>query len=64
MPLEASAEADAILCEDKFAPGYKRKYLEGLIHGFAVRGNMTNSVAKKAKEGAFDRAVIWFSAKL
>jgi len=35
-----------------------------VTHGFAVRGDMTNPVEKKAKEGAFDSAVKWFSAKL
>ena len=45
-------------------PGYKREYFEGLTHGFSVRGDMTNPAAKKGKEGAFDSAVKWFSAKL
>jgi dienelactone hydrolase len=63
-PLEASAQADAIFGEDKFAPGYKREYFEGATHGFAVRGDITDPVAKKAKEGAFDSAVKWFAAKL
>jgi len=62
-PLEASAQADAIFGEDKFVP-YKREYFEGSTHGFAVRGDVTDPVAKKAKEGAFDSAVKWFSGNL
>ena len=51
-PLESSAQADAIFGEDKFAPGYKREYFDsGGTRGLAVRGDMTDPVAKKAIEG-------------
>lgn len=63
-PLSASAKADEIFGEGKFAPGYKREYFEGAEHGFAVRGDMTNPVVKKAKEGAFESAVAWFIEEL
>ena len=59
-----SAKADEVIGEGKFAPGYKREYFEGAEHGFAVRGNMTDPVVKKAKEGAFESAVAWFIEKL
>ena len=61
-PLESSAKADEIFAG--FAPGYKREYFEGLTHGFAVRGDMSDPVAKAGKEGAFKSAVDWFIAKL
>jgi len=61
-PLEASAKADELFAG--FAPGYKREYFDGLTHGFAVRGDMSDPAAKAGKEGAFKAAVEWFIAKL
>ncbi|KAJ6582981.1 dienelactone hydrolase endo-1,3,1,4-beta-D-glucanase, partial [Mycena vulgaris] len=59
-PLEAQAQADRILGEGKFAPGYKHEYFEGCAHGFAVRGDMSDSKVKAGKEGAFKACVDWF----
>ncbi|KAH9174740.1 alpha/beta-hydrolase [Lactarius sanguifluus] len=44
----------------KFEPGYKRTYWEGVSHGFAVRGDLTNPAVAAAKEGAFKATVEWF----
>ncbi|KAJ7102845.1 dienelactone hydrolase endo-1,3,1,4-beta-D-glucanase [Mycena epipterygia] len=63
-PLEAQAQADAILGDGKFAPGYKREYFEGCSHGFAVRGDMSNPKIKAGKEGAFKSSVEWFAKYL
>lgn len=43
-----------------FAPGYKRTYWEGVHHGFATRGDLSNKVVTAAKEGAFKATVEWF----
>ncbi|KAJ6632109.1 chlorocatechol-degradation protein [Mycena sp. CBHHK59/15] len=63
-PLEAQAQADAILGGGKFAPGYKREYFEGCSHGFAVKGDMSNPKVKAGKEGAFKVSVEWFAKYL
>ncbi|KAF9459320.1 dienelactone hydrolase endo-1,3,1,4-beta-D-glucanase [Collybia nuda] len=63
-PLESSAQADAILGNGKFAPGYKREYFEGCTHGFAVRGDLSDPKVKAGKEGSFKAAVEWFLANL
>jgi len=63
-PLEASAKADELFGDGKFAPGYKREYFEGCEHGFAVRGDISKPEIKAGKEGAFKSAVEWFIAKL
>ncbi|KAH9016710.1 alpha/beta-hydrolase [Lactarius hengduanensis] len=44
----------------KFEPGYKRTYWEGVSHGFAVRGDLTNPAVAAAKEGSFKATVEWF----
>ncbi|KAH9057909.1 dienelactone hydrolase [Lactarius deliciosus] len=44
----------------KFEPGYKRTYWEGVSHGFAVRGDLTDLAVAAAKEGAFKATVEWF----
>ncbi|KAH9057910.1 alpha/beta-hydrolase [Lactarius deliciosus] len=44
----------------KFEPGYKRTYWEGVSHGFAVRGDLTNPAVVAAKEGSFKATVEWF----
>ncbi|KAG6893028.1 hypothetical protein C0992_011511, partial [Termitomyces sp. T32_za158] len=59
-PLEAQAQADAILGGGKFAPGYRREYFEGCTHGFAVRGDLSDVRVKAGKEGAFKATVEWF----
>jgi hypothetical protein len=58
-PAEFAAEADRILGDGKFTPGYKRVYFEGCRHGFAVRADLSNPVAKAGKEGAFKTMVEW-----
>ncbi|KAJ7782886.1 Alpha/Beta hydrolase protein [Mycena metata] len=59
-PLEAQVKADEILGNDKFAPGYHREFFEGLTHGFAVRGDMSDPKVKAGKERAFKMIVDWF----
>ncbi|KAI5889215.1 alpha/beta-hydrolase [Schizophyllum commune H4-8] len=63
-PLAAQAQADAILGNGKFAPGYKRTYWEGCVHGFAVRGDMSDPKVKAGKEGAFEATVQWMKEHL
>ncbi|KAJ7207885.1 chlorocatechol-degradation protein [Mycena pura] len=58
-PLEAQAQADTILGDGKFAPGYRREYFPGCSHGFAVRGDMSDPQVKAGKEGAFKASVEW-----
>ncbi|KAJ7204139.1 Alpha/Beta hydrolase protein [Mycena pura] len=59
-PLAAQAQADAILGEGKFAPGYRREYFDGCRHGFAVKGDMSDPKVKAGKEGALKACVDWF----
>ncbi|KAJ7133252.1 alpha beta-hydrolase [Mycena epipterygia] len=68
-PLEAQEQADAILGggsadsslgEGGFAPGYKRLYFEGLKHGFAIKGDLSDPKVKAGKEDAFKGTVEWF----
>ncbi|KAJ7099938.1 dienelactone hydrolase endo-1,3,1,4-beta-D-glucanase [Mycena belliarum] len=63
-PLEAQAQADAILGGGKFTPWYKREHFEGCQHGFAVRGDMSDPMVKAGKEGAFKASVEWFMKHL
>ncbi|KIY44996.1 alpha/beta-hydrolase [Fistulina hepatica ATCC 64428] len=56
-PQPAQAQADEIL--GSFAPGYKREYWAGCVHGFAVRGDLDNPQVKAGKEGAFKSSVEW-----
>ncbi|KAJ7018476.1 chlorocatechol-degradation protein [Mycena alexandri] len=63
-PLEAQAQADAILGGGKFAPGYHREYFPGCSHGFAVRGDISDPKVKAGKEGAFKASVEWFAKYL
>ncbi|KZT25121.1 alpha/beta-hydrolase [Neolentinus lepideus HHB14362 ss-1] len=56
-PIEAQAKADEILGGGKFAPGYERAYWDGCVHGFAVRGDISNPKVKTGKEGAFKNTV-------
>jgi len=59
-PIEAQKQADEILGNGRFAPGYHRNYYEGCKHGFAVKGDMSDSKVKAGKEGAFKASVDWF----
>ncbi|KAL1940926.1 hypothetical protein VTO73DRAFT_7562 [Trametes versicolor] len=54
---DAQAQADEILGNGKFAPGYERTYWEGCTHGFAVRGDIGDPKIKAGKEGAFKATV-------
>jgi len=63
-PLEASAKADEIFGDGKFAPGYKREYFEGCKHGFAVRGDLNDPKVKAGKEGSFKASVEWIKKHL
>lgn len=63
-PPEAAAQADVLLGDGKFEPGYKREHWEGCTHGFAVRGDTKDPVVKAAKEGAFKAIVKWYIEKL
>ncbi|TFY54020.1 hypothetical protein EVG20_g9875 [Dentipellis fragilis] len=58
-PAEKQAKADEVLGGGKFAPGYERKYWPGVVHGFSVRGDLSNPQVKAAKEGAFKDGVEW-----
>lgn len=59
-PLEAQSKADEILGSGKFAPGFKREFFDGCVHGFAVRGDLNDPKVKAGKEGAFKATVDWF----
>ncbi|KIM77955.1 hypothetical protein PILCRDRAFT_824949 [Piloderma croceum F 1598] len=63
-PHEAQVKADEIFGDGKFAPGYVREYFDGCIHGFAVRGDMSDPKAKAGKEGAFQKSVLFFQSHL
>ncbi|KAJ3784694.1 dienelactone hydrolase, partial [Lentinula aff. detonsa] len=63
-PLEAQIKADELFGEGKFAPGYKREHWEGCSHGFAVRGDISDSKVKAGKEGAFKASVEWIKKYL
>ncbi|KAJ7122331.1 alpha beta-hydrolase [Mycena epipterygia] len=52
--------ADSSLGEGGFAPGYKRVYFEGLAHGFAIKGDLSDPKVKAGKEEAFKGTVEWF----
>jgi len=63
-PHEAQAQADSILGNGKFPPGYVREYWAGCSHGFAVRGDMSDPKVKAGKEGAFEKSVAFFKSHL
>lgn len=56
-PKEAQTAADVILGGGKFAPGYERTYWPGCVHGFSVRGDMSDPHVKAGKEGVFKASV-------
>jgi dienelactone hydrolase len=39
---------------------YQINLYSGVSHGFAVRSDLTNKLAKYAKEQAFYQAIFWF----
>lgn len=62
-PVESQAKADEILgpLGDKL---YKRNYYPDIDHGFAIRGDLSKSHIKAAKEAAFNQTVEWFKQHL
>ncbi|KZV88967.1 alpha/beta-hydrolase [Exidia glandulosa HHB12029] len=60
-PLELQAKVDEAL---KGWGGYERKFWKGCKHGFAVRADPGDEVARKAKEEAFEATVEWFRKSL
>jgi len=63
-PIEAQAKADEILGDGKFQPGYLRTNADGCVHGFAVRGDLSNPKVTAGKELAFKASVEWFQKHL
>lgn len=63
-PPSAQAQADEILGEGKFKPGYQREFWDGCEHGFAVRGDLKNESVKRGMEGSFKASVEWFGRYL
>lgn len=61
-PAEKRHETEQILLESKLP--YQINLYSGVSHGFAVRGDLKNRVAKYAKEQAFFQAVFWFDEHL
>ncbi|KAF8517944.1 Alpha/Beta hydrolase protein [Hysterangium stoloniferum] len=59
-PLESQIKGDELLGDGKYPPGYKRAHFPGTVHGFAVRGDMSDPKVKAGKEGAFKETVQWF----
>ncbi|KAL5537020.1 hypothetical protein ACEPAF_843 [Sanghuangporus sanghuang] len=60
-PIESQKIGDDILGGGKMEAGaYKRAYFAGCVHGFAVRGDLSNPQIKAGKEQAFANTVEWF----
>ncbi|KIJ57133.1 hypothetical protein M422DRAFT_23237 [Sphaerobolus stellatus SS14] len=63
-PKEACELADNLLGDGKYAPGYKRAHWAGCVHGFAVRGDLSDPNVKAGKEGAFKETAAWIMKHL
>jgi len=61
-PSEKRHKSEEILITTK--QPYQINLYSGTIHGFAVRAELSNPVAKYAKEQAFIQAVTWFDEHL
>jgi len=61
-PAEKRHKSEIILKDSKVP--YQINLYSGVEHGFTVRGDMSNKVAKFGKEQAFIQAVQWFDAWL
>jgi dienelactone hydrolase len=61
-PAEKRHESEKILIETK--QPYQINLYSGVSHGFAVRADLSNKVAKYAKEQAFLQAIFWFDEHL
>lgn len=63
-PIELAEKTDAILGNGQYKPGYERTFWEGCVHGFAVRGDLSDPKVKAGKEGAFKATCGWFQKHL
>ncbi|KUL89066.1 hypothetical protein ZTR_06132 [Talaromyces verruculosus] len=61
-PPEKRHESEVILKDTK--QSYQINLYGGVVHGFAVRGDVGNKVVRYAKENAFLQAVQWFETYL
>ena len=61
-PAEKRHESEIILKETGLP--YQINLYSGVEHGFAVRAELSNKVAKYAKENAFLQALAWFEEHL
>lgn len=61
-PTEKRHESEVILKET--GQPYQINLYSGVEHGFAVRADLNNPVAKYAKESAFIQALQWFEEHL
>ncbi|KAF3399451.1 hypothetical protein DPV78_006185 [Talaromyces pinophilus] len=61
-PAEKRHESESILKETGLP--YQINLYSGVEHGFAVRAELSNKVAKYAKENAFLQALAWFEEHL
>ncbi|KAF8524577.1 dienelactone hydrolase [Hysterangium stoloniferum] len=63
-PKESCELADNLLGDGKYAPGYKRVHWKGCVHGFAVRGDLSDPLVKAGKEGSFKETAAWIKKYL
>ncbi|KAJ9360444.1 hypothetical protein DTO027B9_1428 [Paecilomyces variotii] len=61
-PPEKRHESEEILKETGLP--YHLSLYSGVAHGFAVRGDLSKSVVRYAKEAAFIQALLWFAEHL
>jgi len=61
-PADKRHESEVILKEAGHP--YQINLYSGVEHGFAVRADLENPVAKYAKESAFSQAIVWFDEYL
>ena len=61
-PAERRHATEAILAKNKAV--YESKLYGGTVHGFAVRGDLSDPRVKYAKEAAFAQATLWFDEHL
>lgn len=61
-PAEKRYKSEEILPKTK--QPYQINLFSGVVHGFAVRGDVSNKVERFAKEQAFQQALTWFDTWL
>ncbi|PGH10657.1 hypothetical protein AJ79_05371 [Helicocarpus griseus UAMH5409] len=61
-PAEKRHQSEEILAKSGLP--YQINLFSGVVHGFAVRGDLSNKVVKFAKEQAFVQAITWFGEHL